>query len=297
MAAGEPSANCTGLWFSLKYYFVTILRRYQRLPTYGKLLIWLVTLFYLCLGIFVIVVSPSRIAQFLYDQAKKLSETRFGWLVLGGAIILISFPPMTGHSTLTTLCGFAYGMKGFAITAVASVLGSALAFTILRTLFTARLRSWSSKNEKWQALESVMRAKGLSLIILVRVSPFPPWVYSNSLFASIESVSLWQFVVATLFIFPKLLLQVFVGSRIAALSDGDSRGHMDKHTRVLNGLLIGGGITFAICASALVYTLVQRHIKNLPELPQDVDDLAAEAIEVYDESAPLLGPESLTDDV
>ncbi|EEB88373.1 hypothetical protein MPER_13825, partial [Moniliophthora perniciosa FA553] len=50
------------------------------------------------------------------------------------------------------------------------------------------------------ALEAVVRAKG----------PFPPWVYANSLFA---------FVVATLFVFPKLLLHVFIGSRMAALSD------------------------------------------------------------------------------
>ncbi|KAF9263501.1 Golgi apparatus membrane protein TVP38 [Marasmius fiardii PR-910] len=290
------SANSAGIWSALKYYSSTLYGRYQRLPLYGKLLIWLLALFYICLGIFVIVISPSRIAQFLYDQAKKLSEMRFGWLVLGGAIILISFPPLTGHSTLSTLCGFAYGMKGFAITAVASVLGSALIFVLLRTLFSARLRSWSSKNEKWQALESVVRAKGLPLIILIRVSPFPPWVYSNSLFASIESVSLWQFVIATTFIFPKLLLQVFVGSRIAALSDGDSRSHMDIRTKVLNGVLVGVGIVVAICTSALVYTLVQRHIKTLSGLPRDVDELAAEAIEEYDESAPLLAPEPATMD-
>lgn len=48
------------------------------------------------------------------------------------------------------------------------------------------------------------------------------------------------------------------------------------------------------CKTSLVYTLVQRHIKTLSGLPQDVDELAAEAIEEYDEAAPLLGPEPLT---
>lgn len=88
-------------------------------------------------------------------------------------LVLISFPPMTGHSTLTTLCGFAYGMKGFAITAVASVFGSALAFVILRTTFNARLRSWSSKNEKWQALESVMVCP-VALLIPLKSEYFDP---------------------------------------------------------------------------------------------------------------------------
>ena len=41
-------------------------------------------------------------------------------------------------------------------------------------------------------------AKGLPLIILIRFSPVPPWVYSNALFASINSVAFWQFMVATM---------------------------------------------------------------------------------------------------
>jgi hypothetical protein len=110
-------------------------------------------------------------------------------------------------------------------------------------------------------------------------------VYSNTLFAvsgvlqnihpphievlqSIEATALWQFAVATTFVFPKLLLHVFIGSRIAALSDGDQRSHMDTRncfppefsvvainiyfsaeTKIVNGLLIGGGISIAVFTS------------------------------------------------
>ncbi|ESK97656.1 golgi apparatus membrane protein tvp38 [Moniliophthora roreri MCA 2997] len=296
MAAAAAAGKASNLWSSFKYYLSATFRRYQRLHVYGKVFIWLALLFYICIGVFVVIVSPSRIAQFLYDQATKLAETPVGWLILGFAIVIISFPPLIGHTTLVTLCGFAYGMKGFAIASTASVVGSALVFAVLRMLFSARLRAWSAQNEKWQALEAVVRAKGLPLIILIRISPFPPWVYANSLFASISSVSLWQFVVATLFIFPKLLLHVFIGSRMAALSDGERRSHMDTRTKVINGLLIGGGVLVAICASGLVYTLVQRHIRTLDGLPRDVDEHAADAIEHFDEEAPLLGPQPLSED-
>jgi hypothetical protein len=37
-----------------------------------------------------------------------------------------------------------------------------------------------------------------------------------------------------------------------------------------------------------VYYLVQSHIRTLEGLPREVDQLAAEAIEQYDEEAPLL---------
>lgn len=40
----------------------------------------------------------------------------------------------------------------------------------------------------------------------------------------------------------------------------------------------------------LVYTLVQKHIRELEGMPQEVDRMAAEALEEYDEDAPLLKP-------
>ncbi|KAL0570763.1 Tlg2-vesicle protein [Marasmius crinis-equi] len=71
---------------------------------------------------------------------------------------------------------------------------------------------------------------------------------------------------------------------------------MDTRTKVINGLLIAGGLVVAICASALVYTLVQSHIRKLSGIPRDVDELAAEAIEDFDEAAPLLGPQPVSSD-
>lgn len=70
--------------------------------------------------------------------------------------VIISFPPCVGHTTTVTLCGFAYGMKGFPIAAIGSLVGSALAFTVLRLLFSKRLQKWSASSEKWQALEAVV---------------------------------------------------------------------------------------------------------------------------------------------
>ena len=86
-----------------------------------------------------------------------------GWLTLyGNYAVVISFPPCIGHTTIVTLCGFAYGMKGFYIAAPASLIGSAAAFVVLRFLFSRRLRKWSSSNEKWQALEAVVVRSSLA---------------------------------------------------------------------------------------------------------------------------------------
>jgi hypothetical protein len=87
---------------------------------------------------------------------------------------------------------------------------------------------------------------------LIRVSPMPPWVYSISLFAvgtlqsqeatslltfilhlqSIRTVSVWQFMVATFCSWPRYFLYVFIGSRLALVSDGKSRAKMDTGERL-----------------------------------------------------------------
>lgn len=192
-----------------------------------------------------------------------------------------------------SLCGFAYGMKGVPIAAIASSIGSALVFLSFRFLFSRRLHRWSTANEKWQALESVVQAKGLPLIILIRMSPIPSWVWSNILFSSIEAVTFWQFTIATLFVYPKVSLYVFIGSRAAALSDGEQRSHMDPATKVLNGLLIGSGTLTALLSSWLIYRLVQRHLRQLHDFSEETDRPAADVLEDAEEDAPLLRDSSL----
>ncbi|KAF7776241.1 hypothetical protein Agabi119p4_4634 [Agaricus bisporus var. burnettii] len=280
MSASRPSASQ-----SFKYYRSWVLQRYQSLHIYGKLFIWATVVFYICIGAFIFIVTPAKIAQYLYDKASALAEIRYGYLALGLAMFVASFPPLIGHTTLAGLCGFAYGMNGFFISAAASVMGSAAVFVILRYLFSERIRRWTGQNKKWQALESVINAKGLPLIVLIRISPLPPWVYSNTLFASIETVSLWQFVFATCFIFPKLALHAFIGSRMASLSDGHQRGGMDGHTIVLNAVLILSSLLIVMFTSWVIYTLVQGHLAKLESSSSRVE---RDTEEEYDEEAPLL---------
>jgi uncharacterized membrane protein YdjX (TVP38/TMEM64 family) len=63
---------------------------------------------------------------------------------------------MIGHTAMLNLCGFTYGIKGFLVAGPASLVASAVVFIVLRYLFGDLLRSWSKKNETWQALETVI---------------------------------------------------------------------------------------------------------------------------------------------
>ena len=93
---------------------------------------------------------------------------------------------------------------------------------------------------------------------------------------SIQSVAFWQFFLATFVVFPKVAIFVFVGSRLASLSDGEQRSHMDTSmshrmlrpcevltsshhsaTKILNVSISVGGVVVAALASWYAPTLVQ----------------------------------------
>ncbi|KAG1725835.1 Golgi apparatus membrane protein TVP38 [Suillus lakei] len=247
--------------------------------------------FHVCLAAFTIVVTPARIAQFAYDVAQDIRHLRYGYVLLIVVMIVASFPPFVARGPLLDLFGFTYGLQGFFPAAVGTLAAAAIAFVTLRAMFSKRLRSWTSTNEKWQVLEDVIRSRGLPLIILIRISSFPPWAWSNALFASIAPVSLFQFFIATWFVLPEVMVHVFVGSRIARLSDGEQRNDMDTQTKLLNSFAVVGGIFETVLSSSLVYYFMQKEIKRLHASSSARDELTAEALEATEES-PLLSSDS-----
>lgn len=87
---------------------------------------------------------------------------------------------------------------------------------------------------------------------------------------------------------PKILLTVFVASRIAALADRGQRGKMDYPTEILNYCSIAAGIFIGMGTGWVVYRLTQEKIRQLPDLPGDVNSAAADALADAEQGAPLL---------
>jgi len=104
--------------------------------------------------------------------------------------------------------------------------------------------------------------------------------------------------VATLFVFPRLSLYVFIGSRAAALSDGEQRSYMDTHTKVLNGAVIVVGLLIALASGWFVYRLMQKHIRQQEAFSDETGHLVTDTPEDAEEDAPLLpafSPEPCTE--
>ncbi|CCO26370.1 Golgi apparatus membrane protein TVP38 [Rhizoctonia solani AG-1 IB] len=101
--------------------------------------------------------------------------------------------------------------------------------------------------------------------------------------------------VATVLFTPKLFVIVFIGSRIAKFSDGQQRGEMDAASKWLNALSIALGASIGIGATWLVWRFTDAEIRNMRELPQDIDNMAADALHDVEAGAPLLGDYSEED--
>ncbi|KAG8900773.1 Tlg2-vesicle protein [Tulasnella sp. 403] len=285
----------------IRTYTIAAVEKYKKAPFVAKLFIWMFAFANGALGSALLIAGPAATAQKLYDIAQELRKLPYGWLLLASIIAITSFPPLVGWSTTITVCGFAYGVQGWFVAAAGAIAGAAASFIVLRLVFTKRIRSWSKTNRKWTALENVIRARGLPLIILIRLSPFPPWVYANLLFASIETVSFFQFMIATFVYTPKLMIAVWIGSRLAMLSDGEQRDKMDTKTKIVNTLSIIVSIALAFAAGWVVWKLTEKEIRNTPGVSAEDDELAADALSdaADDLEAPLirtLSPERYRDE-
>ncbi|KAG8804704.1 Tlg2-vesicle protein [Serendipita sp. 398] len=81
------------------------IKRYQKLKWLGKLLVILVMIFYICLVCIFIVIGPDTIFQYFYNLSQQLRKMEYGWLFLGTALVIASFPPMVGFTTLLSIAG------------------------------------------------------------------------------------------------------------------------------------------------------------------------------------------------
>ncbi|TNY18976.1 hypothetical protein DMC30DRAFT_26062 [Rhodotorula diobovata] len=206
-------------------------------------------------------VGPERIAEQFAALADQIAASPYGWAILFGIIIVTSVPPLIGYGTAQTLVGFAYGVwPGFLISASSCLGGGAFAFLVVRR-FIRYFAPFLQRDSTHQALSRAVRAKGLPLMMMLRLAPFP-YPYSNAFFASIETVTLGQFVVATLAITPKLLLHVFIGHRTYLFADPSSRHSMDPVSKWLNGAFLVVGTVLGAGTSWYLYRLTMRYVEE-----------------------------------
>ncbi|KAG0152200.1 hypothetical protein CROQUDRAFT_667510 [Cronartium quercuum f. sp. fusiforme G11] len=223
---------------------------YHDLTPVGRRLVILYVILNILLIGTLLIVSPSRLFRALASWAIELRKSSLGPIYLIVLLSVASFPPVIGFGTLCTLCGFTYGwLWGWMVATTGCLCGSAVSFVALRHNLP-RFQQWLSEKRSFAALRQAVGVKGLPLICLIRLCPFP-FTYTNLFFASLTtSCTFSQFMIATAATTPKLLLHVFIGSRVFKLS---AAAGLDRLTVILNIIYIICSVVLGASVSFYLY--------------------------------------------
>ncbi|KUJ22729.1 uncharacterized protein LY89DRAFT_680847 [Mollisia scopiformis] len=210
----------------------------------------------------------EKIFGWLTPYAEKWREITGGWMILWAITFMCAFPPMIGYSTAVTISGFVYGFpNGWFIVATATVLGSTASFMACRTVLSKYVHAWVGKDRRFEALALTLKHDGIKILCMIRLCPLP-YSLSNAALSTFPTVHPLSFALATAIASPKLLIHVFIGSRLASIAENG--GKMDAGTKAVNYASIIFG---SILGAAVGWIIYQRTMARAKEL--EIEELEA----------------------
>ncbi|KAM9884136.1 tlg2-vesicle protein of 38 kda [Verticillium dahliae] len=222
---------------------------YLRLPPVQRLALTL-ALVVVNVVVVLFVIYSHAIFAWLAPVSHRWRALPGGWVLAWLFTFATAFPPVIGYGTSVTVAGFVYGFPhAYPIVATATVAGSLTAFYTSRTVFSGYVHRLVGADPRFVALGHVLRSDGLGMLTAVRFCPLP-YSVSNGFLATVPAVRPAAFAAATALASPKLLVHVFIGSRLALIADkGDAMTAADKavnYTSMALGGLVGLAVGWLI---------------------------------------------------
>jgi len=199
----------------------------------------------------------EKIFGFLEPYAEKWKHTTGGWTILWALTFMTAFPPLIGYSTCGTLAGFVYGVgEGWLVYASATVAGSFCSFIVSRTVLRKYVERMVANDKRFAALTLTLKEDGLKLICMIRLCPLP-YSLSNGAMSTFPTVEPSAYALATALISPKLLIHVFIGSRLAKIAK--NKGEMSAGTKALNWFSI---IFFGLLGASVGWFIYRKTMER-----------------------------------
>lgn len=235
---------------------------FREMSLLQKVIALLVSLTAFTFGVLFLVYN-EKIFAWLAPIAIKWKNTTGGWVILWIVTFIVALPPLIGYSTCATIAGFVYGVpEGWLILASATVAGSTFSFFISRTLLKKYVERLVASDKRFAALTLILKHDGLKLLVMIRLCPLP-YSLSNGAMSTFPSVHLAMYALATAIITPKLLVHVFIGSRLAAIAK--SGGKMSAGTQAINYISIAVGVIVGAVTGWYIYQKTMARAKQLEE--------------------------------
>ncbi|KIW76670.1 hypothetical protein Z517_09114 [Fonsecaea pedrosoi CBS 271.37] len=203
----------------------------------------------------------ERIFGWLEPLAERWKHTTGGWTILWAIVFLCAFPPAIGYSTAGTTAGFVYGVwEGWLILASATVVGSFCAFIVSRSILRKWVERMIAHDKRFAAFSLILKHDGLKLLAMIRLCPLP-YSLSNGAMSTFPTVSPVMYALATAMVTPKLLVHVFIGSRLAVIAR--TREKMTMGDRAINYGSIALGAVVGSLTGLYIYRQTMARAKEL----------------------------------
>ena len=238
----------------------------------------------------------EKIFGALAPAAKKWRDVPGGWTILWALTFICAFPPLIGYSTTVTVAGFVYGFpNGWVIVSTATVMGSLASFMASRTVLSGYVHRLVGADKRFEALALTLKHDGLKILCMIRFCPLP-YSLSNAALSTFPTVHPLSFALATAVSSPKLLIHVFIGSRLADIAARG--GKMDMSTRLINYASIIIGVTLGAVVGWVIYQKTKARAKELEieELEAARGELGAETGRRYSDVGDLDAAALMDDD-
>ncbi|KAI5786468.1 hypothetical protein DFH27DRAFT_260020 [Peziza echinospora] len=208
-----------------------------------------------------VTVYHTEILDAMLPVARKMNEWPAGWLIIWSICFFSAFPPMIGYSTSISMAGFVYGFpNGWFIVASGTIVGSTTAFLACRYYFRNFAQRMVATDKRFAALSLTLKHDGIKLLCMIRLCPLP-YSISNGAISTFPTVRPWAFMAATALSTPKLMIHIFIGTRLRMLAEEGRK--MDAKTRAINYGSVIGGLILGVATGWIIYKRTIARAKQL----------------------------------
>ncbi|KAI5289351.1 Tlg2-vesicle protein [Ascosphaera acerosa] len=208
-----------------------------------------------------LVVMSKRLMEWIVPKAHDWEQTWQAYVVLWLMTFTVSFPPLIGWATIGTFAGFILGVwKGWLVYATGTVIGSTTAVYASRTVLRGLVRRLLAHDRRFAALSLTLKYDGLKLLCMIRLCPLP-YSACNGAMATFDTVHPLMYGLATLLVSPKLLITIFIGSRLRVLLEEGEE--MSAAAKAVNGVSILVTIAIGVGTAMYIYRSTLARAKEL----------------------------------
>jgi uncharacterized membrane protein YdjX (TVP38/TMEM64 family) len=190
----------------------------------------------------------AALQQFI-QWVQALGPAGYVAFIAGYALCCVLLVPA---SALTLAAGAVFGFAaGSIVVLIGATLGAAAAFVLGRTVLRRRVEGFVASRPKLQAIDRAIAAEGVRLMLLMRVSGFPPFTWINYAL-SLTGVPFVPYVLTTFFgIIPGVLAFTWAGAAGAKALSGEGN-------RIALALTAVGAVLVSVYIARIAAQAVRR---------------------------------------